>query len=76
MSILVNSVQLLGRLGADAEIKTTNQGTKVATYALPPMNTSKMQRGNGKRQRIGTIWSFGESMRKNYRAHLKKALDY
>ncbi len=45
MSILVNSVQLLGRLGADAEIKTTNQGTKVANIRFATNEYFKNAKG-------------------------------
>lgn len=34
MSALMNQVQLIGHLGADAEIRTTNQGTKVSTLRI------------------------------------------
>lgn len=34
MNMLVNSVQLIGRLGADVEINSTSQGIKVANIRL------------------------------------------
>lgn len=43
--MLVNSVQLIGRLGADAEVKTTHQGIKVANARLATNEYSKNGQG-------------------------------
>ena len=45
MNALINQVQLIGRLGADAEIKTTAQGTKLSTLRLA--TNEKTKRSNG-----------------------------
>ncbi|GHE23271.1 single-stranded DNA-binding protein [Sphingobacterium griseoflavum] len=45
MSMLENFAQLLGRLGADAEIRTTNQGTKVANVRLATNEYFKNAKG-------------------------------
>lgn len=45
MNALINSVQLLGRLGADPEVKTTNQGTKVCNTRLATNEYSKNPQG-------------------------------
>lgn len=52
MKTLVNQVQLIGHLGADAEIRTTNQGTKVATLRLATNERTKL---NGEWKEI-TQW--------------------
>lgn len=52
MSMLVNSVQLIGRLGADVEIKTTNQGTKVANGRLATNEYTK----NGQSEWVETTY--------------------
>lgn len=41
MNMFVNSVQLIGNLGADTEIRTTNQGIKVANARLATNAYSK-----------------------------------
>src|SRR5690606_40411300 len=48
MKALVNQVQLIGHLGADAEIRTTNQGTKVSTLNLATNQRVKMVNGEWK----------------------------
>ncbi|HLS96392.1 single-strand binding protein [Sphingobacterium allocomposti] len=45
MNMLVNAVQLIGRLGADAEIKTTTQGTKVSNVRFATNEYSKNSKG-------------------------------
>lgn len=45
MNALINSVQLVGRLGADPEIKTTNQGTKVCNLRLATNEFNKNAKG-------------------------------
>jgi len=46
MKTLINSVQLIGRLGADAAIKTTHQGTKVCNVRLATNEYSKNSNGD------------------------------
>ena len=46
MTTLVNSVQLIGRLGADVEIKTTTRGTKVCRIRLATNEYSKNTQGD------------------------------
>ncbi|WP_437921370.1 single-stranded DNA-binding protein [Sphingobacterium sp. LRF_L2] len=46
MNMLVNSVQLIGRLGADAEIKTTTQGAKVVNVRFATNEYSKNSKGD------------------------------
>lgn len=53
MTSLVNQVQLIGRLGADAEIKTTNQGTKIGTFRLAINEPIKQENGTWKEN---TLW--------------------
>lgn len=53
MSSLINQVQLIGRLGADAEIKTTNQGTKLGTFSLA--TNDRIKQSNGEWKEI-TLW--------------------
>lgn len=48
MKALVNQVQLIGHLGADAEIRTTNQGTKVSTLRLATNERAKLSNGEWK----------------------------
>ena len=43
--MLVNSVQLIGRLGADVEIKSTAQGIKVANVRLATNEYNKNSKG-------------------------------
>lgn len=45
MSNLRNSVQLIGRLGKDPEIKTLKQGKKLATMTLATNETYTNQKG-------------------------------
>lgn len=53
MKTVVNQVQLIGRLGADAEIRTTNQGTKVSTLNLA--TNERMKLGSGEWKEV-TQW--------------------
>lgn len=48
MKALVNQVQLIGHLGADAEIRTTGQGTKVSTLNLATNERVKLANGGWK----------------------------
>ena len=52
MSSLVNQVQLVGRLGADAEIKIINKDTKVGSFNLATHEGSKH---NGEWKEL-TLW--------------------
>ncbi|PRD47133.1 single-stranded DNA-binding protein [Sphingobacterium haloxyli] len=45
MSTLINAVQLIGRLGADVEMKTTTNGTKVSNVRLATNEYSKNSQG-------------------------------
>ncbi|MGO3109813.1 MAG: single-stranded DNA-binding protein [Sphingobacterium sp.] len=45
MNMLVNAVQLIGRLGADVEINSTSQGIKVANVRLATNEYSKNGKG-------------------------------
>lgn len=45
MNMLINSVQLIGRLGADAEVKSTNNGTKVSNVRFATNEYSKNAQG-------------------------------
>ena len=45
MSTLRNKVQLIGNLGADAEIKTLDSGKKVASFSLAINETFKNAKG-------------------------------
>ncbi|PRD56367.1 single-stranded DNA-binding protein [Sphingobacterium gobiense] len=45
MSTLINAVQLIGRLGADVEVKTTTNGTKVSNVRLATNEYSKNSQG-------------------------------
>lgn len=45
MNTLINVVQLVGRLGADAEVKTTTNGTKVSNVRLATNEYSKNGQG-------------------------------
>lgn len=45
MSTLINAVQLIGRLGADAEIKMTTNGTKVSNVRFATNEYSKNSDG-------------------------------
>ncbi|SFS47566.1 single-stranded DNA-binding protein [Sphingobacterium wenxiniae] len=46
MTTLVNSVQLIGRLGADVEIKTTARGTKVCRIRMATNEYNKNSMGD------------------------------
>lgn len=48
MNALMNQVQLIGRLGADAEIKTTQTGKKVSTFSLATNERIKTADGEWK----------------------------
>jgi len=45
MSTLINAVQLIGRLGADAEVKTTTNGTKVSNVRLATNEYTRNSQG-------------------------------
>ena len=45
MSILANSVQLIGHLGKDVEVKTFESGSKKATFSLATTKKYKNQNG-------------------------------
>lgn len=45
MNTLMNAVQLIGRLGADAEVKTTTNGTKVSNVRLATNEYTKNSQG-------------------------------
>jgi single-strand DNA-binding protein len=46
MKNLRNQVQLIGRLGADPEVKSLNSGTKVAHFSLATSDFYKDKEGN------------------------------
>jgi single-strand DNA-binding protein len=48
MKTVVNQVQLIGRLGADAEIRTTKQGVRVGTLRLATNERTKLANGEWK----------------------------
>lgn len=45
MNALMNQVQLIGRLGADAEIKITSQGAKVSNFRIATNERIKLSNG-------------------------------
>ncbi|SKB77294.1 single-strand DNA-binding protein [Sphingobacterium nematocida] len=45
MNALMNQVQLIGRLGADAEIKTTSQGARVSNFRVATNERMKLNNG-------------------------------
>lgn len=45
MNALMNQVQLIGRLGADAEIKTTSQGARVSNFRIATNERMKLSNG-------------------------------
>lgn len=45
MNALINQVQLIGRLGADAEIKTTSQGARVSNFRVATNERMKLNNG-------------------------------
>lgn len=45
MNALINQIQLIGRLGADAEIKTTSQGARVSNFRIATNERIKMSNG-------------------------------
>jgi single-strand DNA-binding protein len=45
MKTLRNSVQLIGRLGKDPEIRTFEKGTKLATFSIATTDSYKNQKG-------------------------------
>lgn len=53
MSSLVNQVQLIGRLGADAEVKIVNKGAKVSTFSLA---TNEITRQSKEERKEITLW--------------------
>lgn len=53
MSSLVNQVQLIGRIVADAEIKTTQQGVQLSTFSLV---TNEMSKNNIGERNETTLW--------------------
>jgi single-strand DNA-binding protein len=46
MSNLRNSVQLIGRLGKDPEVKTFDSGKKLATFSIATNSTYRNQKGD------------------------------
>jgi single-strand DNA-binding protein len=46
MANLRNSVQLIGRLGKDPEIKTFDTGKKLATFSIATNSTYRNQKGD------------------------------
>ena len=46
MANLRNSVQLIGRLGKDPEIKTFDTGKKLATFSIATSSTYRNQKGD------------------------------
>ena len=53
MSRSLNKVQLIGNLGADPEVRSTNNGSRVATLSLA---TSRQWTGNGGEKQEKTDW--------------------
>ncbi|HWC72582.1 MAG TPA: single-stranded DNA-binding protein [Gemmatimonadales bacterium] len=53
MSRSLNKVQLIGNLGADPEVRSTNNGSRVATLSLA---TSRQWVGNGGEKQEKTDW--------------------
>ncbi|HEY9047027.1 MAG TPA: single-stranded DNA-binding protein [Ohtaekwangia sp.] len=45
MANLRNSVQLIGRLGRDPEVKTFDSGKKLATFSIATSSTYRNQKG-------------------------------
>lgn len=45
MKSLRNSVQLIGRLGKDPEVRTFDNGKKIATFSIATTDTYKNQKG-------------------------------
>jgi single-strand DNA-binding protein len=46
MANLRNSVQLIGRLGKDPEVKTFDSGKKLATFSIATNSTYRNQKGD------------------------------
>ncbi len=53
MSRSLNKVQLIGNLGADPEVRSTNNGSRVATLSVA---TSRQWTGNGGEKQEKTDW--------------------
>ena len=53
MSRSLNKVQLIGNLGADPEVRSTNNGSRVATLSVA---TSRQWTGNGGEKQEKTEW--------------------
>ena len=48
MKALVNQIQLIGHVGADAEVKTTVQGTKMSRLRIATNERTKLKNGEWK----------------------------
>ncbi len=48
MKVLINQIQLIGHLGADVEVKTTAQGTKLSRLRIATNERTKLKNGEWK----------------------------
>lgn len=70
---MLNKIQLIGRLGADPEVRSLNDGAKVTNLRLATTETWKDRDSGERRERTEwhriTVWGDGSA---NYLAHAKK----
>lgn len=70
---MLNKIQLIGRLGADPEVRSLNDGAKVTNLRLATTETWKDGETGQRRERTEwhrvTVWGEGSA---NYLAHARK----
>ena len=59
MSRSLNKVTLIGNLGADPEVRSTANGSRVATLSIATSRQWKNQRARSRRRPSGIAWSCG-----------------
>ena len=76
MGMFVNRVELIGNLGRDPEIRSTQQGKKIATLSIATSESWKDQQSGEWRER--TEWHrvvvFNEGLAKVVEKHLEKGM--
>jgi len=76
MGMFVNRVELIGNLGRDPEIRSTQQGKKIATLSIATSDSWKDQQSGEWRER--TEWHrvviFNEGLAKIAEKHLEKGM--
>ena len=76
MGMFVNRVELIGNLGRDPEIRSTQQGKKIATLSIATSESWKDQQSGEWRERTGwhRVVIFNEGLAKIAEKHLEKGM--